>query len=64
MFIGGFGELLVDIWGNGKLFSKQYCENWQNIWRKTGPKLIPQNNTKIISHWNRDLEVKRQMCKI
>lgn len=30
---------------------------------KTAPKLIPQNNTKIISPWNRDLKVKRQSYK-
>lgn len=30
---------------------------------KTVPKLIPQNNAKIISHWNRDMKVKRQNYK-
>ena len=47
MCIRELGELLVDHWRNGRLFNKQNCENWQNIWwKKTRPKLIPQSNKK------------------
>lgn len=63
MCILELGELLVDLWGNGRLFKKQYCENWQNIWRKNRPKTYTTNNTETISQWTRELKVKDKTMK-